>query len=270
MLFVDHELAAHFEGVNARGNRDYITTLQARFPDLGASTLRVSGGWATHDGPGMLNAQVVGWGMAGSVPLQEIEAVEHFFADRHSPVTVELCPFADRGLIEALGRRGYRYIESSLLTGCELGDKDAGFTPADGIEVRLARHDEAELWGSTIHRGFTGETSPGDLALKLVGGMFQRAGSPSVVAFVDGEPAGAAMLTIVEDTAFLRGASTLPAFRGRGVHSAMIRFRLAEAVSAGCRWALFDPMPGTPSLRNGLRAGLTPLYPHVMLRKDVG
>ena len=49
------------------------------------------------------------------------------------------------------------------------------------------------------------------------------------LARVDGAPAGAAVLSIHGDIGYLAAGSVLPAFRGRGVHAALIAARLERA-----------------------------------------
>jgi GNAT superfamily N-acetyltransferase len=55
-------------------------------------------------------------------------------------------------------------------------------------------------------------------------------------------------------------ANTLPAFRNQGVHTALLRTRLAEAVEAGCDVAMIHTRPDAPSQRNVLRAGFQLAY----------
>jgi GNAT superfamily N-acetyltransferase len=53
------------------------------------------------------------------------------------------------------------------------------------------------------------------------------------LAYVDGEPVASADMIFLPFCGFLSGASTLPAFRGRGVFRALVRARWDEAVRRG-------------------------------------
>ena len=91
--------------------------------------------------------------------------------------------------------------------------------------------------------------------------MSSRVGGLSgLLARVEGEPAAAAMLLIREGVAMLAGASTLPAFRNRGLQSALARARLASAASTGCDVATMGAQPGTSSQRNAERLGFRIAY----------
>jgi GNAT superfamily N-acetyltransferase len=60
----------------------------------------------------------------------------------------------------------------------------------------------------------------------------------SFVGYWQGTPAGAGGYTLAGEVARLWGAAVVPAFRGRGVYRALVRARLAEAMSRGATLAL--------------------------------
>lgn len=62
------------------------------------------------------------------------------------------------------------------------------------------------------------------------------------------------------DVALLAGASTLPAYRGRGVQNALLHARLAYAVANNCDVAMVVTEPGSPSQRNAERNGFRVAY----------
>jgi GNAT superfamily N-acetyltransferase len=79
------------------------------------------------------------------------------------------------------------------------------------------------------------------------------------VAFVDGRPAGAAALSILDGVGQLANAATIPELRGRGVQTALIRRRIRDAAAAGCGLISAGTSDGT-SRRNLERAGLRAVY----------
>jgi ribosomal protein S18 acetylase RimI-like enzyme len=68
-------------------------------------------------------------------------------------------------------------------------------------------------------------------------------------------PIAAAAMTIHDDVAVLGGASTLPAHRGRGAQSRLLRHRLHTAAAAGCALAVATATPDSVSAANLRRAG---------------
>lgn len=74
------------------------------------------------------------------------------------------------------------------------------------------------------------------------------------------EPVACGAFRVVGPFAYLGPAATLPAWRGRGLQSALITRRLRDAAAAGCRWVVTETAEDTaerpaPSMRNMLRAG---------------
>ena len=71
-----------------------------------------------------------------------------------------------------------------------------------------------------------------------------------------------------DGVAGLFGASTLPAFRGRGVQTALLETRLARAVEAKCDLAVCLARPGSSSQRNVMKQGFATLYTRVKFERN--
>ncbi len=93
-----------------------------------------------------------------------------------------------------------------------------------------------------------------------------RPGWHLYLARVGGEPAGAAVLVVDGDLAYLANASTLPEFRNRGVQRALIAARVADARAAGCETVCSGTAFGSVSQRNLERAGLHVAYTKAVWR----
>jgi len=73
----------------------------------------------------------------------------------------------------------------------------------------------------------------------------------------DDAPVAAAAMTIHDDVAVLGGASTLPAHRGHGAQTGLLRHRLLVALESGCTLATATARPDSTSAANLARAGFT-------------
>jgi len=71
----------------------------------------------------------------------------------------------------------------------------------------------------------------------------------------------------VKGVAGLFGASTLPAFRNRGVQTALLKQRLARAAAENCDLAVCIAAPGSSSQRNVVRLGFSVLYTRVKFER---
>ena len=95
-------------------------------------------------------------------------------------------------------------------------------------------------------------------------------GMSAFIAVIDGKPVGSASVMVLDATAVLGGATTVPAFRRRGIQRALIETRLALAVHAGCDLAVITADPGSSSGRNAERIGFQLVCNHVDLRAPGG
>jgi GNAT superfamily N-acetyltransferase len=93
------------------------------------------------------------------------------------------------------------------------------------------------------------------------------AGLARYAALRDGVLAGGASLRIDEGVAQLAGAATAPAHRRRGIQSALLAARLADAGVAGCDVAVITTQPGSRSHQNAQRQGFDLLYTRAVLIK---
>jgi GNAT superfamily N-acetyltransferase len=89
------------------------------------------------------------------------------------------------------------------------------------------------------------------------------------LARVHGAVAGGGTLILRDGVAGLFGASTLPAYRNRGVQTALLQTRIARAAQAGCDLVVCLAQPGSSSQRNVVRQGFSVLYTRVKFEKEV-
>ncbi|HEY3004161.1 MAG TPA: GNAT family N-acetyltransferase [Kribbellaceae bacterium] len=66
----------------------------------------------------------------------------------------------------------------------------------------------------------------------------------------------------------LTGAATAPAHRRRGIQTALLAARLADATAAGCDVAVVTTQPGSKSQQNVQRRGFDLLYTRAILLKQ--
>ncbi|WP_084599834.1 GNAT family N-acetyltransferase [Actinoplanes subtropicus] len=94
-------------------------------------------------------------------------------------------------------------------------------------------------------------------------GLVQR-----YLARLDGVPAGGGSMRVADGIAQLTGAGTAPAFRRRGIQSAQLSARLADATAAGCDLAVITVQPGSKSQQNAQRRGFDLLYTRAVLARE--
>ncbi len=131
--------------------------------------------------------------------------------------------------------------------------------------MTAAAGQQAEQWIETVAHGFTGHTPPPADSVVVLAPNFYSANAQCFFAWIGGQPVSGGAMYVHHDVVELGSTSTRPAFRGRGVHTALVRHRLQLAAAAGCTSALVVTSPGTPSQRNLERLGFQVAYTKAIL-----
>lgn len=229
--------------------------------------LRVAGGVACYGGPGSWSNLVTGLGLDGPVTDADLDRIDAFYAGRGVDVRAEVSPYADAALVRQLTARGFVPDRFENLLARELTD-DVAVDPPPGIEIRPPRPDEARRFVEVSSSGFRAEGAPiGDADLEVGLRIARHPLVVSVMAVADGEAVAGASAEIRGPIAALFGASTLPAWRGRGIQGALIRFRLREARARGARFATIGSLPGAATERNVARQGFRVVGTRLLLTR---
>jgi hypothetical protein len=227
-----------------------------------AAWIEVAGGVAVFTGAESSLTHAVGIGLDGPVSPRELDRLEHFFRSRGARPSIELCPFADSGLLPQLAERGYHLTEFNNVLARRVVGAEIALTP----RVRRTLPDEVDLWSHTVGCGFfeTGQLTTGEMDVGR--GICAMPGAMTFIAVSEsGIPAGGGALAIHSGLATLFADSTLVEFRKQGVQRELIAARLNEALVNGCDLATASTLPGTSSQRNYERAGFQVLYTRVTL-----
>jgi GNAT superfamily N-acetyltransferase len=256
MTFRDVALARRLEAAEAANAKGCTA-----WPP-GSAVLEVGGGCAIFAGAGSPLSQAVGIGLNGPVSAAELDGLADFFHSRGAPVSIDLCPLADPGLLPALGLRGYRPTEFSNVLVKRLAATEIVLTP----RVRRALAGEDDLWSHTVGSGFFDQHQLTGEEMDVGRAIFAMPGAMCWLTVAGtGELAGGGALAVHDGLATLFADSTIPSFRRRGLHSELIAARLNEAMARGCHLATAGAQPGSTSQRNYERLGFEVVYTKVTL-----
>jgi len=273
-MFADLALAVRIDGAEARLSASVATALK---PGRGDQVMLLplgAHGRAVFVWPGSPFNKVIGAGLGEGVDESILAQAEVHWCSHGDSPRVELAALASPDVGSMLGRRGYALhgFENVLARTLEPGSgKPARGTP----ELSITRVEEqtSALWASVGAAGFSHPDETSGLAEQLPRGFLDQSfadvaltpGFHRYLAYVQGEPAGAATLRLDGGIAQLCGATTLPRFRRRGVQAALLAARLSDASTAGCDLAVVTTAPGTVSMANALRHGFVMLYARAIL-----
>jgi GNAT superfamily N-acetyltransferase len=261
----DVALSQRLERAEAKANAAFVESRARVAPSVGAEWRDVGGTYAMFDGVGSPITQTFGLGLFSPPTNAQLDEIEAFFRDRGATVFHEVSPLADLAVLAMLPERGYRPIELTSVMHMRLTHARTGGArrSSPNLTARPIEPGEESLWAETMARGW-GESS--ELAAFMLDFGRVSAGCQGRTSFLaewDGAPIAAASIAIHDGVALLAGASTDPAFRGRGAQAALLDIRLAYAASEGCDIATMGALPGSASQRNGERQGYRIAYTRI-------
>jgi ribosomal protein S18 acetylase RimI-like enzyme len=273
-LFCDTALAERIERVETQLVAGAAEAAHRRTVDAPGFVIPIAGGVASFAEADSPFNKVAGLGFDGVPSTDALAEIEQAFADCAAPVQVELAHLVDPAIGALLTERGYRLESFENVLGLALHGRYERVTPP-GIEVRSSGDDEFEEWldvqadavaapdtqGVPWHEEFPREVyqrAERDLA---------AAGVVRYAATHDGVIVGGASFRMAEGIAQFAGAATGPAFRRRGIQTALLTARLADAAAAGCDVAVITTQPGSKSQQNAQRQGFDLLYTRAVLVK---
>jgi GNAT superfamily N-acetyltransferase len=225
------------------------------------SAILAAGGRAVMKGPRSPFSAALGAGLEGPVSAMDLDRIELHLGVAGGPVRVEVTPFADPSLAEALGRRGYA-LERLLQVWWR---PPLPLPEAPPFAVREALSAEHGAWVELFAQAFLGGPTQSEAQRVALAAMPRAEGNAAFLALLGAEPVGVALASAWRGVALLTAAGVAPAFRGRGVQRALVRARLAWAAARGCDVAASATEAGTASARVLLACGFLPAYPKAVM-----
>jgi GNAT superfamily N-acetyltransferase len=273
-LFCDTVLAERIERVEAQLIATSSAAARRRRVDTEGFVIAIAGGVASFAEEGSPLNKVAGLGFGGAPSATDLDEIERAFTACGAPVQIELAHLADPAIGAPLTERGYRLTSFENVLGRALTGQPEPVTPP-GIEVRPSGDDEFDAWLEVVADGVAHpdtqgvpwhEEFPRETYLRAERDL-AAAGVLRYAALRDGTLAGGAGIRLAEGIAQLVGAATAPAHRRRGIQTALLSARLADAATAGCDVAVITTQPGSKSQQNAQRQGFDLLYTRAILVK---
>jgi hypothetical protein len=270
MKFVDRALARRLESCEEMPQVYYARVFQKSRPEIGAAEQDVCGGHMVFAGLGSPIGRATGCGLDRPLTKDDLERIEDFYRKHQAPSQVDLTPLHAPEAFEMFKERGYAIAELNNVLSRKLDPRDIFPDPPAHCEIRPSHHGEADLTGSIVETAFFPDGAPGAFR-GLIEPLYQMENARPFVATVEGKPVACGTgLVIPEHRVFaLCGAGTLSDFRARGLQTALLRARMAAAITAGCEYAVVVTQGGTTSQRNAERLGFRVAYSKVTVIKQL-
>jgi len=235
----------------------------------GAASIEVAGGRGLCGVAGAPFNKVLGLGLGAAVEDADLDAIEAFYDERGIPVQIELCPLAVSGLAGRLTKRGYQLAGFENQLARPLGTEPFAepLVEPGAPRVTLVDASTDAAWLRVVAEGFAaGEDAsarpPAPDVVERVGEamrQFMHADYERLIAWIGDEPAGAGQAYVQDRVLGIAGTATLPAFRRRGAHHALVARALNRALGRA-DLAMTTTEPGTVSQRTFERFGFQVIY----------
>jgi ribosomal protein S18 acetylase RimI-like enzyme len=273
-MFCSADLAARIDRAEARQMIAIARGAAARDASLQPFIVPVGQGAAIFAGPSSPTNKMIGIGFGEAVEAAVLADIETQFARRDSRLQAEVSVLADPEVHATLAARGYAPSGFEHVLGHPLG---AAIAPLpEGVTVDVVGAADRAALGDVLVDAFAnpdvggvgGDAAPpADEIRRWFDITMTVDGFRGYVARVGGEIAGGGSLRLDGDIAQFSGAGTRPRFRRRGVQTALLRARLADAAAAGCTIGVVVTQPGSKSQQNVQREGFSLLYARQLLVK---
>lgn len=274
-MFASTILAARVEAAEARLTASIGDHFLVRRPDLHVVVQHIGSGVAVFAGPSSPMNKMIGVGFGVAPSDADLQTIEQAFAARNTALQAEVSALSDPGFVARLSARGYHLKGFENVHGRAITETDRDRADAT-MEISRMRADESARWVEASIASFLDGDTEGAQADQLpprealegpLTDVMDVPGFRRYCAWIEGHLVGTATLRIDQGLAQFCGAATLPGWRRRGVQTALLRRRLADAAAAGCDLAVMTTSPGTKSQENGLKQGFALLYVRALMVK---
>ena len=277
MILADIELAWRIDGFEARGSKAIGESAARRDPAARAFVIPAGRGYAVYSGPDSPANKVIGVGLDEDIEAGVLQEIEQAYFARASAVQAEVATLARPAVHALFTQRGYVLQGFEDVLGRLLTHADALPAVEPGVRIDEVTDSDLATWIDVMITGFenlddsgagSGVPLPPRQALEeAFGPSVEIPGFRAYLARLNEAAAGGAGLRAHEKIGQLCGATTLPAYRRRGIQTALLRRRLCDAHRAGCDLAIMTAQPGSKSHFNARRQGFELLYSRALLVK---
>jgi hypothetical protein len=198
--------------------------------------------------------------------VDHLDAIRAFFTDAALQPLIEVwAGDASASLGRRLARAGFYAAEVNVTLQMPTG-VHASTTPDPDIAIReVTADDDDTIYLDTLFHGYGLNTVAASPQRTMMAIEHRSPHLRRYVAYVDGQPAAAAALYITQQRAYLAGAATIPATRGRGCQTALIQRRLHDA-AALANSVVVTTAFGSPSQANLQRLGFSIVHTRTLWR----
>ncbi len=262
-MLTDLEVARRSQALTFASLRDYGRTFERLNPGDGPGVLEVAGGLAVFAGEQNPLTQVDGVGLGQAIEESDLDKLEDFYRGRATNWELVVDPLSPQELLILASKKGYVLDHFETQMYREPTSIDMPVIP--GLEMTEVEAVNPIFMGLCM-AGWLHKPEMPDEVDPITHFLAASEMPRRYIAWIDGEPAGAASMTEFEGCVALFGGTTRTQFRKRGIQQALLAQRLRDASPNAL--GLMSANAGTDSLRNARRIGFQVLFSSLVLMRN--
>jgi ribosomal protein S18 acetylase RimI-like enzyme len=262
---IDRALVERMEASSAAVSVDNVEAATRRDPASPGAWAPLGAGALIATGHGRYVNRAIGVTVQELTP-HDLDVLDAFYVGRGLDPMVELSSWAPPPTVAALRERGYglEWFRSMFA----LDPREASAVAS--VDVHIEEVDDATVpaWLEVLAVG-NAIDDPAARAVSDEQALINRTatGVVNYVGRLDGEVAGCGSLQVLDGVAWVGGAATNPAFRERGVQSALLLHRIGIAAHLGCDLVAATAVSSGGSARNLDRLGFRHVATQVVVAR---
>ncbi|WP_339148866.1 MULTISPECIES: GNAT family N-acetyltransferase [unclassified Sutcliffiella] len=199
--------------------------------------------------------------------IDDLEEIVEFYSSRGISARFEVTPGnASTNLFRKLSAMGF--FQSGFHTALYRNlDELPRFGGGNTIQIEEISLEDFDIFGELYTKGFGMPNAFKDFVTANNRVLAESKNWTFYLALVDREPAGIAVLFRKNGVATLAASATIPDFRNKGVHTALLQKRIQTAIDEGCQYIIGQAAFCSVSQKNMERAGLKVAYTNAVWEK---
>jgi len=200
-------------------------------------------------------------GMSGE-EVKYINPILSFYQERNIPARFEITPaYASSDLLKSLAEKEFFHCGFHNSLYGSLSNELVSVTESNtSISIREFEKDEFEIFAEIYTKGFGLPSFLKEHVARNNEVLYNNRNWIFYMALFNGEPAGIGVLYESDGIGTLAASTTIPKFRNKGVHSALVLKRLERAKQLKCDLIVGQAGYGSVSQKNMERAGMKIAY----------
>ncbi|WP_155593928.1 GNAT family N-acetyltransferase [Lysinibacillus cavernae] len=190
-----------------------------------------------------------------------VETILAFYKEKGIPARFDVAPqYMNASSLQKLHHAGFFQSDFHTTLYSALSSEYVGELKNSIIEIRTIQEDEFDFYGKLYVEGFNMPRFLADSVAANNKVLYDKPGWSFYIASLNNEDVGIGSMFVHNSTAILAASAVQHSARNKGIHQALIQYRVKEAVKQNCKHVVGHAKFASTSQKNMERCGMTIAY----------